>query len=137
MPKPQQPQLSIANITRKAKDTEPADTVLVRDVILSMENDGSFHTRTLLPFQKNQVKHYRGANKSKYDEKGAETLWGRCYKLYAAQYAKDTDVPIQEITAKANVNLAASILRKSFEAEADLGNYDEYLSKKDQAAYKK
>lgn len=106
-------------------------TVEVRELELWVENDATLYRQQGLPIIKNLMRK-RAAGQ--YDSRKAVKLYMYLVdsgaKSYAKEHAGAGGMPWHKMFNKPTRMEVARRLVRSFEDEADLGNYDEYIPKK-------
>ena len=104
-----------------------ADDVSARELELWIESDADLYRQMHTPIIKNlMAKKARGV----YSHDKAIKLFEYLTEEGARRYGGKKDRDIPSYFNKATRRLAAESLHKSFEAEAELGNYDSFIPKK-------
>ena len=102
------------------------DAIAGRELQIYIENDSTIYKRRLLPAYKNLITKMA---REQYDPKKAEKLLMYTVNEAAKSYAKEYSNG-ENIFDKKTKEWVAEQLRTDFEAEAELGNYNNMLPKK-------
>jgi len=111
----------------------PADADAARELAIFIENDADLYRQQFIPIVKNLMLKRR---KGVYDREKAVTLFMYLMESGAKKYIKEYvvsserphDIPrIDTMFNRATREVAARMFRDSFEAEAELGNYDRLI----------
>lgn len=114
---------------RRSNAGGPLDTHAARELELFISNDSQLYNSQERPIQKNLIlKKAKGI----YKHDLAVKLYGYLMTNGAKKYAKEFGVASEwmQTFSPATRKAAAQEFAKSFEVEADLGNYDNYLPEK-------
>jgi hypothetical protein len=115
---------------RKTTMTAQADEEAARELHIFIENDRDLYRQQLQPIQKNLItKVARGT----YNHEKAVKMFMYLAESGAKKYAKEVGGHPDEWSRIFTVptrKLVATAMRDEFEAEAELGNYDNFLPKK-------
>lgn len=109
---------------KPVKRVKVVDTDAARDLEVTIENDGRLYESQFRPIVANLMKKRRSGV---YRHDGAVKLFGYLVEAGAKKYAAefgDRDTPWHVLFSVPTRRAVAESLARSFETEADLGNYD-------------
>jgi len=108
-----------------------SDASVVRELELFIDNDAQLHRQQYVPILKNlMTKHGQGRYNRALAVKLFMYLVDNGAKKYAKEHGGPGGSPWHQMFPKPIRVKVAESLRDSFEDEAELGNYDEYIPKK-------
>lgn len=99
------------------------DWTYVKEIMLSIENDGQLYRSQFMPIIKNIQKKIKAG---KYDHKLAPKLWGYLVDNGLKMYAKEnhTDEPWSKILSMKDRKILAQYMADRYYDEIAEGNYD-------------
>lgn len=115
---------------KQAKPKEAADSDMADELKLYIDNDSKLYNQMFIPAVKNLVNKMASG---KYDHAQATKLFNYLATEGANRYKKEHGTADMQINVATRM-AAAKQLADDFHTEAKLGNYDEYLNKKNKKA---